>query len=464
MGRKKRGDKIAKPGNLESTINHAKFGKQRLQTDVDYDSKEISPSRNILIKENMTQKILQQAQRQQDDNEIGIDYEDQHLNFEDNENEKEMEMAELSNSNPKSTSKSFNNIEHQEADPNNPDQQVPDFDIDENDNEAFNLFMTGKPEDRGINLQDLIRQKFGEINEAMGPDNAGNFDPDQNLGAIAGEGEDGQPGASQYNLKPELVEVYTKIGLVMSQYRAKAFPKAFRYIPNLKNWEEALFLTNPEKWTAASVMMATKIFASAMPEPMAQRYYNLVLLPRVRDEIMYFKKLNFHIYEALMKAIFKPMAFFRGFLLPLCKSGNCTLKEATIICSVLRQKSIPLNHAGAAMIKIAELPYNGANSLFLRTLIEKKYNMPFQVLDALVFHFLNMKNEERKLPVLWHQCFLSLMQIYAKDIPEDMRRALLGLTSKQNHGEISREIRELLVKTLPRDIEVGDNDDYMSML
>merc|ERR1711934_690698 len=51
--------------------------------------------------------------------------------------------------------------------------------------------------------------------------------------------------------------------------------------------------------------------------------------------------------------------------------------------------------------------YNGVNSLFLRTLIEKKYALPFRVMDALVFHFLRFKNEKRVLPVLWHQCFLS---------------------------------------------------------
>lgn len=40
------------------------------------------------------------------------------------------------------------------------------------------------------------------------------------------------------------------------------------------------------------------------------------------------------------------------------------------------------------MLKIAEMPYNGANSIFLRLLIDKKYALPFRVVDALVFHFL----------------------------------------------------------------------------
>ncbi len=64
---------------------------------------------------------------------------------------------------------------------------------------------------------------------------------------------------------------------------------------------------------------ATRIFASNLHERMAQRFYNLILLPRVRDDIAEYKKLNFHLYQALRKALFKPGAFFRGILLPLCE-------------------------------------------------------------------------------------------------------------------------------------------------
>ena len=450
---KKRGDRIEKPKSLSQTLTEAKYGKQTYKPQKEVDAKELMQNSNILVQERMSHKILQQAKRMQNDMEEGVDFDEKHLKF-----VTEEEEAEASSS--KSTSKmNFQNLaeEQGEADPNNPDQAVPEVEIDEADNDAFNLFMTSDPNEKGKNLQDLIREKLSQINEAMGPNP---YDPDQNLGSI--NANDTRAAAAS-QLEPELVQIYTQIGVVMSKFRSTKFPKAFKYIPQLKNWEEALFLTNPDKWTAASVMMATKDFAHAMPEPMAQRYYNLVLLPRVRDEIACFKKLNFHIYEAIMKSVFKPMAFFRGFLLPLAASGNCTLKEATIICSVLREKSIPDKHAWAGMLKIAEMPYNGSNSLFLRTFIEKKYNMPYQVLDALVFHFLKMKDEERRLPVLWHQCFLSFVRHYAKDISEDMRKALVGLCIKQNHGQISGEIKELLLKTLPRDIEIGGVDDYMNI-
>lgn len=64
---------------------------------------------------------------------------------------------------------------------------------------------------------------------------------------------------------------------------------------------------------------AIRIFASNLKENMAQRFYNLVLLPRVRDDIEEYKKLNFHLYQALKKALFKPGAFMKGVLIPLCE-------------------------------------------------------------------------------------------------------------------------------------------------
>ena len=41
----------------------------------------------------------------------------------------------------------------------------------------------------------------------------------------------------------------------------------------------------------------------------------------MRDDIAEYKRLNFHLYQAIKKAIFKPGAFFKGFLLPLCEVG-----------------------------------------------------------------------------------------------------------------------------------------------
>lgn len=82
---------------------------------------------------------------------------------------------------------------------------------------------------------------------------------------------------------------------------------------------------------------ATRIFTSNLTEKMAQRFFNLVLLPRVRDDIAEYKKLNFHLYQALRKALFKPGAFFKGFLLPLCEVVQAKFQTIILFLpSVLR--------------------------------------------------------------------------------------------------------------------------------
>ncbi|VDN07676.1 unnamed protein product [Thelazia callipaeda] len=261
------------------------------------------------------------------------------------------------------------------------------------------------------------------------------------------------------NMDSKVVEMYREIGVVLSHYRSGKIPKAFKVLPNMMNWEQ-LFLTNPDKWSAAAMYQATRIFASNLHARMCQRFYNLILLPRLRDDIIEYKKLNFHLFQALHKAVYKPQAFFKGILLPLCESGTCTLREATIFGSVLSRASIPMLHAAAAMLRIANMQYTGSNSLFLRILIDKKYTLPYRAIDALVNHFLRFRNEERQLPVLWHQSLLAFAQRYKNDINDEQRAALLELTKAnitilelykiktfwvQNHYQISPEVcRELM--------------------
>ena len=47
--------------------------------------------------------------------------------------------------------------------------------------------------------------------------------------------------------------------------------------------------------------------------------------------------------------------------------------------------------------------YSGATSLFMTVLLNKKYSLPYVLLDALVAHFLSFLQDDRDLPVLWQQ-------------------------------------------------------------
>jgi essential nuclear protein 1 len=189
-------------------------------------------------------------------------------------------------------------------------------------------------------------------------------------------------------IDPRVKTMFEGVRDVLTKYRSGKLPKAFKIIPSLKNWEQVLYITDPMGWSAAAMYQATRIFASNLKEKMAQRFYNLVLLPRIRDDLAEYKRLNFHLYQALRKALFKPGGFMKGIILPLLQSGTCTLREAIIIGSVLAKNSIPILHSSATLLKIAEMDYTGANSIFMRILLDKKYALPYRVVDGVVFHFL----------------------------------------------------------------------------
>lgn len=308
--------------------------------------------------------------------------------------------------------------------------------VDAEDEKAIEMFMNKNPPVRRT-LADIIMEKITE--------------KQTEVGTVMSE----VSGCPMPQLDPRVTEVYRGVGKVLSKYRSGKLPKAFKIIPALSNWEQVLYLTDPDSWSAAAMYQATRIFSSNLKERMAQRFYNLVLLPRVRDDIAEYKRLNFHLYSALKKALFKPGAWFKGILIPLCESGTCTLREAIIIGSILTKCSIPVLHSSAAMLKLAEMEYNGANSIFLRLLLDKKYALPFRVLDALVAHFLSFRSEKRELPVLWHQSLLTLAQRYKADLGSEQKEALLELLKIQTHPQISAEIRRELQNSGSRDIEIG---------
>jgi essential nuclear protein 1 len=221
----------------------------------------------------------------------------------------------------------------------------------------------------------------------------------------------------------------------------------------------------------------------------------MVILDRVREDIYETKKLNIHLFNSLKKGLYKPAAFFKGFLFPLVGSGTCTLREAHIISAVLVRISIPVLHSAAALKGLCDIAAQeashgteggGATNIFIKALLEKKYALPFQVIDALVFHFLRFRSVDPasvragdtmsgyaegdariKLPVIWHQSLLAFAQRYKGDVTEDQREALLDLLLTHGHPAIGPEVRRELLAGRGRGVPMEqegpamDGDDTM---
>lgn len=259
--------------------------------------------------------------------------------------------------------------------------------------------------------------------------------------------------------------------MILSRYKSGPLPKPFKILPSAPQWPILLEITRPEKWTPNAVYAGTRLFISSKAS-IAQEFISTVLLDRVRDEIHETKKLNVHTYNSLKKALYKPACFFKGLLFPLVSSGTCTLREAHIVSSVIARVSIPVLHSAAALLRVCDiaaeeslksLESTGAMNIFIRVFLEKKYALPYKVIDALVFHFLRFRAADNsedtmmsdgpsagagkaiKLPVLWHQSLLVFAQRYRNDITEDQREALLDLLLVRGHKHIGPEVRRELL-------------------
>ncbi|KAK6235251.1 hypothetical protein SCA6_010588 [Theobroma cacao] len=211
-------------------------------------------------------------------------------------------------------------------------------------------------------------------------------------------------------LDDSLIDLYKGVGKFLNKYTAGKMPKAFKHIPSMQLWEDVLYLTELENWSPNAMFQATKIFASNLGAKKAERFYRLVLLPRVRDDIRKNKRLHFALYQSLTKALYKAAAFNKGILLPLCKSGTCNLREADIIGSVLQKVSFPRLLSSVALMMLAEMEYCGTTSYFIKLLLEKKYALPYCVVDAVVSHFMRFLEDTRIMPVIWHQSLLAFVQ------------------------------------------------------
>lgn len=410
------------------------------------------------------------------------------------------------------------------------EDELPEDDIDPNDNAIFDRFHTSNadpsldpnnlsfdPPSRshaadqdtdtgGTDLSALILAKIAEHESGQNPNSTSTFQ------------DDGIPFDSTPDLHPKAIQVYTTIGQLLSRQRSGPLPKPFKILPSLPEHQLVAYLdlTSPESWTPYVHYMSVRLFISTKPH-IAQPYLTRYLLPAIREQMHETKKIHAHLYTALKRALYKPACFFKGLLFPLLESETCTLKEAHVIASAISRVSVPVLHSAAALLHLCEMGArmftasarvedrnDGPVNIFIRCLLEKKYALPYRVVDALVFHFVRFKaiNAEGlgggedtemggggvgrgtvggtagveggashyKLTVLWHQCLLSFAQRYRNDITDDQREALLDLVQVRGHKLIGPEVRRELLEGRGRGVPaeaaggvVEAGDDTMVM-
>ena len=107
---------------------------------------------------------------------------------------------------------------------------------------------------------------------------------------------------------------------------------------------------------------------------------------------------------------------------------------------MINRISIPVLHSSAALLRLSEMRNSGINSFFIKVLLEKKYALPFKVIDTLVDSFVAFEREQRELPVIWHQSFLTFIQRYKHAITAQDKVRLRKLAVKKGHYLVGPEI------------------------
>ena len=138
---------------------------------------------------------------------------------------------------------------------------------------------------------------------------------------------------------------------------------------------------------------------------------------------------------------------------------------------MIAKVSVPANHS-AAVLKLAEMPYCGSTSFFLKVFINKRYALPRRVIDALLAHFCQFERESRDLPVslntrvcklnvsvtnnillclqvVWHQSLLAFVQRYKFELTQDQKEQMKTLLKVHSHHQITGEVRRELFSVAP---------------
>lgn len=341
-------------------------------------------------------------------------------------------------------------------------------DIDEEDAAMFEQYFKGSQDFNSLggsyNLADKIMASIREK------------EMENDSGVVSQETRQAEPDSVPTEgvaLPEKVIRAYSTVATILKTWTHGKLPKLFKVIPSLKNWQDILYVTNPEEWSPHVVYEATKLFVSNMTAKEAQKFVNLVLYERFRENIETNEdhSLNYHIYRALKKSLYKPSAFFKGFLFPLVESG-CNVREATIAGSVLAKVSVPVLHSSAALSYLLKLPFSPATTVFIRVLLDKKYALPYQTVDECVYYFMrfriledgsNGEDSSVVLPVVWHKAFLTFAQRYKNDVTQDQRDFLLETVRQRGHKDIGPEIRRELLAGESREF-VGNSEEVNDLM
>ncbi|XP_031285749.1 bystin-like [Pistacia vera] len=100
------------------------------------------------------------------------------------------------------------------------------------------------------------------------------------------------------------------------------------------------------------------------------------------------------------------------------------------------------------------------SSYFIKLLLEKKYGLPYRVVDAIVAHFMRFIEDTRVMPVIWHQSLLAFVQRYKNELRKEDKDDLRILLKRQKHKLVTPEI----IRELDSSRNRGEKEDNLMLI
>lgn len=256
---------------------------------------------------------------------------------------------------------------------------------------------------------------------------------------------------------------YAYIGEQLAIYTNGKIHSAFIILTRSPKWYELILLTKPEKWSKYATFEATKIFSTGLKESEVPKFYELILLPIILKHIEEHKKLDGVLYQTLIKALYKPIAWFKGILFPLIRQ-RCSNKVMVIIGSIIKRMSINVKYVMIGVKLMFSL--KGEDSVlfyFLSIIFDKKYKFTKDFIEESTKYFEEFSSSKKALPLVWHKSLLLFVQNYKDSLSDEQRRRLQNLVTRKHHHKVSIEILKILftasvVTNKIKDLNVPDEN------
>nr|CAH8864476.1 unnamed protein product [Trichobilharzia regenti] len=309
------------------------------------------------------------------------------------------------------------------------------------DDEDWKRFFKTTSENKNLitELQNNLAESKNKISEDMS----------QYTGSVIGD-LDAVRGFDDLNdLPEELKDHLNLLTDVLKHYRSGPLPKTLKMLPHLIGWESLLEMLKPLEWSVHVYPRIVRVFASKGHEP-AHHFYELYLLPKVKQDIEENRRLCVHLFESLIASMFRPEEFISGVYLPWVQS-EMSKTEGVILSNLIKRATLKSRFAAVALALTLEEDFSIPRSMVIETFLAKKYHLPEAAVHRVIDYFISFDKDctayltdEKRMPLTWFKSLLVFLEYYRHNINPDQREKLLKLCRRHEHPQITPEIRSFL--------------------